>query len=62
MPLECPHIRSIARCVFPVLVGPRTATTGWEAKRDMRIKIGPLCYERKGAIPQLSQADSTHGL
>ena len=24
-PLEWPHIRSIARCVFPVLVGPRTA-------------------------------------
>jgi len=25
MPLECAHIRSIARCVLPVLVGPSTA-------------------------------------
>src|SRR3546814_1655039 len=25
MPLEWAHIRSIARCVLPVLVGPRTA-------------------------------------
>ena len=27
MPLECAHIRSTARCVLPVLVGPNTAVT-----------------------------------
>ena len=27
MPLECASIRSIARCVLPVLVGPSTAVT-----------------------------------
>jgi ATP-dependent RNA helicase SUPV3L1/SUV3 len=30
IPLECAHIRSIARCVLPVLVGPRTAVTARE--------------------------------
>jgi hypothetical protein len=27
MPLECASMRSIARCVLPVLVGPSTAVT-----------------------------------
>ena len=27
MPLSWPHMRSIARCVLPVLVGPNTAVS-----------------------------------
>ncbi|GAA3257770.1 hypothetical protein GCM10020258_18270 [Sphingomonas yabuuchiae] len=37
MPLLCAHIRSIARCVLPVLVGPRTAVTA----PDTRLVIHP---------------------
>lgn len=32
-PLEWPQSRSIARCVFPVFVGPSTALTFWGALR-----------------------------
>ncbi len=40
MPLEWAHIRSTARCVLPVLVGPRTAVTLPETRLVMTGNIG----------------------
>src|SRR6185436_11776618 len=36
MPLECASMRSIARCVLPVLVGPSTAVTPAPRARTSR--------------------------
>src|SRR5881394_3178229 len=62
MPEECASMRSMARCVLPVLVGPRTAVTpAPRASRDVerenemgisvRIKFQQKFKERRGAIP-----------
>src|SRR6185369_14580799 len=38
-PDEWPHMRSIARCVFPVLVGPRIARTGASERRVTAMNV-----------------------
>ena len=40
MPEECASIRSMARCVLPVLVGPSTAVTPAPRARDVRLGCG----------------------
>ena len=40
MPEECASIRSMARCVLPVLVGPSTAVTPAPRVRDARAGCG----------------------
>jgi hypothetical protein len=40
MPEECASIRSIARCVLPVLVGPSTAVTPEPRARSSRSALG----------------------
>src|SRR5690242_14505981 len=43
IPLECASIRSIARCVLPVLVGPSTAVTPAPGARSL---ANPACGEK----------------
>jgi hypothetical protein len=40
MPLECASMRSMARWVLPVLVGPSTAVTPAPRARDVRFGCG----------------------
>ena len=40
MPEECASIRSMARCVLPVLVGPSTAVTPAPRAREIRFGCG----------------------
>src|SRR5215469_3651978 len=40
MPEECASIRSMARCVLPVLVGPNTAVTPEPRARSSRSALG----------------------
>lgn len=41
-PEEWPHMRSIARCVFPVFVGPRIALTGASERAAISLNVAAL--------------------
>src|SRR5689334_6886454 len=43
MPEECASMRSIARCVLPVLVGPNTAVTPEPGARSREEGVKAIC-------------------
>src|SRR5580658_6547458 len=59
MPLEWPSMRSMARCVLPVLVGPRTARTrGAGEKAPIALESGLL--RRKASTAANFRASGRH--
>src|SRR5258705_4083278 len=48
MPDRCASMRSIAKCVLPVLVGPRTAVT--RPRKGAGLGLRKACRERRSAI------------
>src|SRR6266568_5093877 len=59
IPDECASIRSIARCVLPVLVGPNTAVTPAPRARSSRSALGENEIDIEGPAGAVATAIKT---